>query len=455
MPSLVEEQSARPGSPLGRILKSPLRYVPFALALACLVAIVVTNQPPKNRPAATYYVQATGDDGNDGSSDKPWRTIQVAVDTAEPGSTVLIGSGRYDPFTVTRPDMTIAAQDRAEVIIRGDGNTRDVVLLAADNLTLSNVTIEGCVPDPAPAGFEANGSSGVRIDDGTDGVAIYRVTVRDGQGLAPSGQQIGCYGAVVHNARNATVANSRFYRNGYGVFVRGSQSVRVLNNTIYDNDVLIRNTATPDNDDYGAVGVGFDAVVGGLAQGNVIRDNGGPSNDYGIDGGAFEIFQSSGITMTENVLANNVTILETGTGPGGDCRDNSFMNNTATGRSAQSRLIVSSGILLRCALNMSITDNDLRGADQWMFYFTAGDAFAGSVADVAIVRNTVTQGASPTYVLDMDPAGRGFVLNENTYRYPGPFARDWDDALVDTFDQWRALTGFDAASTASQTPAPG
>jgi len=42
-----------------------------------------------------YYVSMTGDDDNDGSSARPWRTIQKAADSLSPGDTVRIQPGIY------------------------------------------------------------------------------------------------------------------------------------------------------------------------------------------------------------------------------------------------------------------------------------------------------------------------------------------------------------------------
>lgn len=46
-------------------------------------------------PGAVYFVATTGDDGNLGSLDHPWRTIQHAADTMTAGDTVYIRSGTY------------------------------------------------------------------------------------------------------------------------------------------------------------------------------------------------------------------------------------------------------------------------------------------------------------------------------------------------------------------------
>jgi parallel beta-helix repeat protein len=45
--------------------------------------------------ATTYYVATTGNDGGNGSSSAPWRTLQHAVESIAPGDVILVRSGTY------------------------------------------------------------------------------------------------------------------------------------------------------------------------------------------------------------------------------------------------------------------------------------------------------------------------------------------------------------------------
>jgi len=46
-------------------------------------------------PTCTHHVAPDGNDDNAGSGEAPWRTIQHAADTAQPGDTVCVGGGDY------------------------------------------------------------------------------------------------------------------------------------------------------------------------------------------------------------------------------------------------------------------------------------------------------------------------------------------------------------------------
>ncbi len=60
--------------------------------------------PPPSGPQ--FYVSTTGDDAAPGTIDAPWRTIQKALESATPGSTVNIRGGTYSELLVARVSGT-------------------------------------------------------------------------------------------------------------------------------------------------------------------------------------------------------------------------------------------------------------------------------------------------------------------------------------------------------------
>ncbi|MEZ5148652.1 MAG: right-handed parallel beta-helix repeat-containing protein [Bacteroidales bacterium] len=77
--------------------------------------------------AQTYYVSTTGDDGNPGSIDQPWETIQYAMDVATPGSTVNIMGGTYNERVYLNVSgnagnmITFQNYNNESVVVDGDG----------------------------------------------------------------------------------------------------------------------------------------------------------------------------------------------------------------------------------------------------------------------------------------------------------------------------------------------
>lgn len=57
-----------------------------------------TNQPSvlAQSAAKIYYVSLSGNDGNDGSSGAPFKTIQKAADRVGPGARVIVKAGVYN-----------------------------------------------------------------------------------------------------------------------------------------------------------------------------------------------------------------------------------------------------------------------------------------------------------------------------------------------------------------------
>jgi hypothetical protein len=121
---------------------------------ATATVTVVVSEPS----TAHYYVATTGNDSNPGTIGSPWRTIQKAMNTAPPGSTVNIRGGTYNERLVLNVSGT-AAQP---IVFQNHGFTAPT----------------GTGKYPGPAGGEA-----VVLDYGylgtySDGVALLNVTGR-------------------------------------------------------------------------------------------------------------------------------------------------------------------------------------------------------------------------------------------------------------------------------------
>ncbi len=95
------------------------------LIIFVLFVAIMGAQSPR-----TYYVSPHGSDGDPGTSEHPWGTVQKAADTVGPGSTVILADGIY-PEQVNvnvsgRPGnpITFAAADGATPTVDGSGSSR-------------------------------------------------------------------------------------------------------------------------------------------------------------------------------------------------------------------------------------------------------------------------------------------------------------------------------------------
>ncbi|GAA4603001.1 parallel beta-helix repeat protein [Actinoplanes octamycinicus] len=438
-----------------------MRRVVLAVAvlipLVALVAWAFTHEPSGTAEApAGYWVSAYGDDAGDGSSRHPWRSVTKAVSAVPEGATIHLRGGDYRPFTVDRPGLTITSAPGEKATIVGQSGTRDVILVTDDHVTLRNLEVRGCVPNPAPDAAETGDhGSGVRIH-GTTGVTVQNVHVHHSAGTTAAGLPVGCYGILATDARDLTVSGNEVDHNGAGIVVSGGgRGVLVDGNTVHDQDRIIHNTAAP-LDDFGGYGLAATFVEddpGPVFRNNTVTHNLGPSTDYGVDGGGIEIYDAGHVTITGNTFADNDGALETGTGSGGGCDGNVFAGNTvATRDHGDDR---STGLVLRCAADMRVTGNTFENLSQFTFLISTDGDFAGRIDGLTITGNDVRQAPGVVVHRLQVPSTASLpriTIDANRYRLAGAsFAVIGPDDSPDAantvdFATWQQRTRFDATS---------
>ncbi len=83
-----------------------------------------TNNENENNPdIVTYYVSPDGSDGNSGSENFPWKTIQHAVDEINGGERIIIKAGIYKEGVY----IDKKANEGKEIIIEGEGYDRTII----------------------------------------------------------------------------------------------------------------------------------------------------------------------------------------------------------------------------------------------------------------------------------------------------------------------------------------
>lgn len=403
-----------------------------------------------------HWVSTHGSDGNAGTSRQPWRTIAHAVQNAPIGSAIFLRGGTYAPFTVGRSGLTISSAPGERAVIQGVAGVRDVILITAQDVTVTDLTVAGCVPKvDADVNVHGDHGSGIRLDR-TRGVTVRGVTVRDSHGTTAAGLPVGCYGILATFSRDSTIAGAELYGNGAGVVViGGGRGILVEDNNIHDQDVILHNTADRNLDDYGGYGLAATFVTdrpGPTFRRNTLVGNAGPSSDYGVDGGGVEIYDAANVTIDANTFADNDGVMETGTGSAGACADIVFSGNTVTGRSLSTRLTASTGLVLRCAANMAVRGNEFSELDAFTLLVATDGPFAGSVENVRVSGNTVTQGWGAVYLLQFGSGDTPRLsIDRNRYQgvRPGFAVIDDGEQTTVTFAAWKLRTGYDVRSTAS------
>jgi hypothetical protein len=414
-----------------------------------------------SEPSATadgYWVSPYGDDDADGTADHPWRSVVKAVASVPDDARINLRAGEYRPFTVDRPGLTVISASGERATIVGMSGTRDVVLVAAAGVTLENLEVRGCVPNPSPDNAQTGDhGSGIRVD-GVSGVTVHNVHVNQSGGTNASGLPVGCYGILATNARDLTITGSEVDHNGAGIAVSGGgKGVLIEGNDIHDQDRIVQNSPEAD-DDFGGYGLGATFITdnpGPIFRNNQVTHNLGPSTDYGVDGGGMEIYAASHVTVTGNTFVDNDGAVETGTGEGRTCAGNTFTGNTVASRGHESESDSFTGLVLRCAGGMRVTGNTFENLSRFTFLITQDGEFAGPIDDLQITGNDVTQSGDVIHRLQFTALSDvpTIKIDANRYHTTGAaFAVIGPAGIPDAgntidFPTWQKRTDFDATST--------
>jgi parallel beta-helix repeat protein len=314
------------------------------------------------------------------------------------------------------------------VVPAAPGST--IILQAVRFLRLIGLSVEGST------GAQ---NAGIDILDGSSKITISHGTV--------SGNH--SYGIDVNGSTYVTIANETVTGNDTGIRInRAGNGVLIQDNDVVDNASMVVNDPKPGNDT-GAVGISFLHTTGPVvARGNTIHGNRAQSDDYGYDGGAFEIYGASGVSMLGNIVWDNQDVLETGT-DGAPCGGNVFARNVAWGGNDKSKVAPrgpqTNGIILRCGQGMLIANNTFSDLDYWVYDITSGGSFSGGIDGFRILNNVSYQVGNKVYAIDT-PLPPGAVIDDNVSLTTrgAPFASLPGRTDVPSIDVLRSLTGMEA-----------
>lgn len=355
------------------------------LALATLALLVGGGAAAAD--AAVIHVAPHGDDAAAGTEAAPLRSLQRAVAVVKPGDGVLVASGTYGGFRMTASGsaaapITISGMPGAQrPTITPSGSSNSIVLLDG----VHDVRLRGL----EVAGNATRWGAGIRARGGSSRIELSDLDVHDNSS----------FGILLEDVTDTVVSSSRLYRNETGLQVsRAGAGIEIADNDVYDNDRLIVNDDQPGND-RGANAMVFYRTRGPLTvEGNRAWGNRGTSRDWGFDGGAFEVYAASGLTIRDNVVWNNQNVMETGTDGTLPCEGNSFTGNVAYGGGGSAP---SMGLILRCASEMVVANNTLDDLDKFAIDVTAAArSFGGSIEGLRVISNIAVSGADKLLSID-------------------------------------------------------
>ena len=393
-----------------------------------------TASPSPTPPAGAFHVAPWGSDANTGTASAPWRTLQKAADSAPAGATVLIRSGTYAPFVITRSGTATSPTtfrgypgDPLPVVAGNSATAYTIRISRAQFVTLSQLVVQGASAD--------NKSAGIRVERDSASIELSDNLVRDNRGR----------GIDLYNSTSVRVIRNEITHNAKRIHVGlGTGDIVVADNRVHHNDRMALDTPDIPHDDHGAVGIGFNHTTGGVtATGNLLWGNRAPSSDYGYDGGAFAIHGASKVRIIGNTMWDNRNVLETGTNDV-ECADNVFARNVAYGAATVDRTV---GMVLRCATDMLVANNTFHNLDHFVFALNAEHSrFGASISGLQIVNNVAVMATGKIYGIDSPMPASVVIDNNLVHHSSGGFIASVDGRGntrdLETFTAW---TGYEAS----------
>ncbi len=247
---------------------------PASRALAVLVLLLVAVPPAA---AAERWVAPDGDDGNAGTRESPWRTIQHAAEVAEPGDVVNIREGVYAEQvrilvsgTAEAPIVFRAAPGEHPVIDGADlplpdGDSALVEIADRDFVHLVGLEVRSrrtADPDRFVLGVWVHGACrGITLED----LVVHDIRHDDAQGGANA---IGVYGDAPVPVRDLVIRGCEVY----DCALAWSEAITINGNV---DGFLVEGNRVHDVNNIGIDAIGGEGTgpVDDAARNGTIRDN--------------------------------------------------------------------------------------------------------------------------------------------------------------------------------------
>jgi hypothetical protein len=238
------------------------------------------NPQEPEEEQGVYYVSPGGNDADSGEPGAPWRTVQQALNTLQPGEKVVIRAGIYaEALYMNRSGsegrkIYIEGVSAETVILDGSGVERDLFFLEGCRY----VEISGVTLRRAPrAGLRLSDSHHIDIhhcrfaDNGRWGLFSDfsdDTTVRDCD-VYGSGEEHGIY--ISNSSDRAVIAGNTVHHNyACGIQINADPS---MGGDGISSDCLVENNIVYENGRGGGAAINLSSVRDSLIQNNMIYKN--------------------------------------------------------------------------------------------------------------------------------------------------------------------------------------
>lgn len=410
----------------------------MALGWACAAALSAAG--------ATYHVDdVTGNDGNDGSPGAPFKTIQIAINTAVGGDTVLVADGIYKGsgnvglnFGGKAITVKSASGSPNACILDGENTSTGVQFITGEGLgsVLDGFTLQNCRAATEFTPGESGHGGAIRIVGANPTIQNCRFLNNVAEGVGPGSNGLG--GAIYAGLTGgATIINCTFVGN---LAKGGDDPLGNLGagegGAVYgDQNFTFEQCTFTNNESRG----GTDGLSNGPSLGGAVRALGSDmtncefvGNRSASGGALFWVFRdgAAGASLVYNcAFVNNEAVAGNGGAIVGlshiaDLINCTFARNLATGDGGAAFFDADSSVIVR---NSIFWLNDASGS---------GDAIETTGDSNITIGLTLIQGGVPTNItdendnLDQDP----IFVQDPSDGNPGNVRLDFGSPCVNVGD---------------------
>jgi hypothetical protein len=217
------------------------------------VTVVLPRREYHFSPSGNAYFLATdGNDANNGTMEKPWRTFAFALEQLQPGDLLYVRGGDYpEPFTIHksgtlfRPIILSNYPGEQPRIIQPQGwqstniNQASITLQAVTNVWIHGFIVEGCLGQPDSPPQDGFGQNCISFLSGAgEGCRILNNICRNAQhcGIKELG-----HGGIDFLIEGNLIFNNGKHRDGFpdphGVYIpsKGKSGIIIRGNAVFNN----------------------------------------------------------------------------------------------------------------------------------------------------------------------------------------------------------------------------
>jgi len=241
----------------------------------------------------------------DGTPEHPYQNITSGLTYASQGDTIFVYNGTYYEHLIITKPVSLQGQNKHGTII--DGNqTGDVIEITANNVNITEFTIQNSGSTSGESGIDVYGSSGNNINhniikDNYNGIFLYD---SNSNTLTNNSISNNYYGISLSASNTNTITENNASSNtDTGIRISDSSNDTVLGNSVSKNDIGIVLVASSNNTFTGNdislnnyYGIYLFSSANNIFSGNNVSSN----KDFGI-----WLSQSTKNLVADNIFSND------------------------------------------------------------------------------------------------------------------------------------------------------